>query len=368
MVGADDRRAAAWRRTARRQAGGRARGSYDLAVERHGLRPADLLLRPADLHPRARATRTTRARAALETLEAHPADQGRTARRARPSSASRNVSFGLTPRGAPRAELGVPRTRRVEAGLDAAHRRTPRKIAAAARASPPTDREIACATCSTTARAATARDAARRASSRIFEAAARREPERQASRGAAWPRSGSARARGRRRRRRAGGRRSTMLLRRRTAARHHQRHPAGRRCGRSASCSAAASMQLPFVLQSAEVMKAARRLPRAAHGARRRRRRQGHRCVLATVKGDVHDIGKNLVDIILTNNGYRVVNLGIKHAATEIIVRRPRAARGADAIGISRAAGQVGAGHAGRPRRVPAPRAAPARCCWAARP
>ena len=55
--------------------------------------------------------------------------------------------------------------------------------------------------------------------------------------------------------------------------------------------------------------------------------------VLATVKGDVHDIGKNLVDIILTNNGYRVVNLGIKQPSDAIIA----AAReiGADAIGLS---------------------------------
>ena len=55
------------------------------------------------------------------------------------------------------------------------------------------------------------------------------------------------------------------------------------------------------------------RLPRAAHGEGRRRRGKG-RIVLATVKGDVHDIGKNLVDIILTNNGYEVHNLGIKVA------------------------------------------------------
>ena len=69
-------------------------------------------------------------------------------------------------------------------------------------------------------------------------------------------------------------------------------------------------MQLPFVLQSAEVMKAAvahlepfmDKSSTTAKGV----------MVLATVKGDVHDIGKNLVDIILTNNGYRVVNLGIK--------------------------------------------------------
>ena len=53
------------------------------------------------------------------------------------------------------------------------------------------------------------------------------------------------------------------------------------------------------------------RLPRAAHGEGRGRGGKG-RIVLATVKGDVHDIGKNLVDIILTNNGYEVHNLGIK--------------------------------------------------------
>jgi len=55
--------------------------------------------------------------------------------------------------------------------------------------------------------------------------------------------------------------------------------------------------------------------------------------VLATVKGDVHDIGKNLVDIILTNNGYRVINLGIKQPLTNILnaAREHRA----DAIGMS---------------------------------
>ena len=69
-------------------------------------------------------------------------------------------------------------------------------------------------------------------------------------------------------------------------------------------------MQLPFVLQSAETMKAA-----VAHLEPHMERVEGQEkgtIVLATVKGDVHDIGKNLVDIILTNNGYRVVNLGIK--------------------------------------------------------
>ncbi|MBL6927783.1 MAG: methionine synthase [Rhodospirillales bacterium] len=90
-------------------------------------------------------------------------------------------------------------------------------------------------------------------------------------------------------------------------------------------------MQLPFVLQSAETMKAAvahlEPFMEKADGA------QKGTIVLATVKGDVHDIGKNLVDIILTNNGYRVVNLGIKQPVANIMA----AARehNADAIGMS---------------------------------
>src|SRR5207245_1499372 len=76
-------------------------------------------------------------------------------------------------------------------------------------------------------------------------------------------------------------------------------------------------MQLPFVLQSAEVMKAA-----VAHLEKFMEKAEGGekgKIVLATVKGDVHDIGKNLVDIILTNNGYKVYNLGIKHTVETII-------------------------------------------------
>lgn len=79
-------------------------------------------------------------------------------------------------------------------------------------------------------------------------------------------------------------------------------------------------MQLPFVLQSAEVMKAA-----VAH-LEPHMEKEGHegasgkgRIVLATVKGDVHDIGKNLVDIILSNNGYDVVNIGIKQPISAIL-------------------------------------------------
>ena len=93
----------------------------------------------------------------------------------------------------------------------------------------------------------------------------------------------------------------------------------------------AGKMQLPFVLQSAETMKAS-----VAYLEPFMERVEGQErgtIVLATVKGDVHDIGKNLVDIILTNNGYRVVNLGIKVPLAEMLhaVQENRA----HAIGMS---------------------------------
>ena len=90
-------------------------------------------------------------------------------------------------------------------------------------------------------------------------------------------------------------------------------------------------MQLPFVLQSAEVMKAA-----VAHLEQFMEKVEGTekgKIVLATVKGDVHDIGKNLVDIILTNNGYKVLNLGIKQPIDAMIAEFQKT--GADAIGMS---------------------------------
>ncbi|WP_297443740.1 methionine synthase [Acidocella sp.] len=93
----------------------------------------------------------------------------------------------------------------------------------------------------------------------------------------------------------------------------------------------AGKMQLPFVLQSAETMKAA-----VAHLEPLMERVAGEErgiMVLATVKGDVHDIGKNLVDIILTNNGYKVVNLGIKVPLAEM-VEAVRAHK-AQALGMS---------------------------------
>jgi 5-methyltetrahydrofolate--homocysteine methyltransferase len=90
-------------------------------------------------------------------------------------------------------------------------------------------------------------------------------------------------------------------------------------------------MQLPFVLQSAEVMKSAVAYLEP-HLEKSDARGKGT-IVLATVKGDVHDIGKNLVDIILTNNGYTVVNLGIKQPIGTIIEAAEQ--HDADAIGMS---------------------------------
>ena len=90
-------------------------------------------------------------------------------------------------------------------------------------------------------------------------------------------------------------------------------------------------MQLPFVLQSAEVMKASvsylEQFMTKVEGAEK------GKIVLATVKGDVHDIGKNLVDIILTNNGYKVYNLGIKQPIDNMIAEFQKST--ADAIGMS---------------------------------
>ena len=93
----------------------------------------------------------------------------------------------------------------------------------------------------------------------------------------------------------------------------------------------AGKMQLPFVLQSAETMKAA-----VAYLEPFMEKVEGQEkgtIVVATVKGDVHDIGKNLVDIILTNNGYKVVNLGIKQPIENILAAVEE--HGADCVGMS---------------------------------
>ncbi len=91
-------------------------------------------------------------------------------------------------------------------------------------------------------------------------------------------------------------------------------------------------MQLPFVLQSAETMKAAVAYLEPMMDKVDGESTKG-RIVLATVKGDVHDIGKNLVDIILTNNGYEVHNLGIKVNVSEMVDKAVEVK--ADAIGMS---------------------------------
>ena len=93
----------------------------------------------------------------------------------------------------------------------------------------------------------------------------------------------------------------------------------------------ARKMQLPSVLDSAGVMKQA-----VAYLEPKMEKKSGSQkatIVLATVKGDVHDIGKNLVDIILSNNGFKVVNLGIKQPGDSII--RAAQEHQADAIGLS---------------------------------
>ncbi|WP_017611909.1 methionine synthase [Nocardiopsis salina] len=91
-------------------------------------------------------------------------------------------------------------------------------------------------------------------------------------------------------------------------------------------------MQLPFVLKSAEVMKGAVAILEP-HMEKNEDDEGKGRILLATVKGDVHDIGKNLVDIILSNNGYDVVNIGIKQPVNTIL--ESAEAERADVIGMS---------------------------------
>lgn len=94
----------------------------------------------------------------------------------------------------------------------------------------------------------------------------------------------------------------------------------------------AGEIQLPFVLQSAATMKAAVRILEP-HIPKQEGGKTKGKIVLATVKGDVHDIGKNLVDIILSNNGYTVINIGIKQTIDEIL--KAAQEHKPDAIGLS---------------------------------
>lgn len=93
----------------------------------------------------------------------------------------------------------------------------------------------------------------------------------------------------------------------------------------------AGKMQLPFVLQSAEVMKTAVSL--LEPHMEQKEDSSALKMLLATVKGDVHDIGKNLVDIIFTNNGYRVLNIGVKCDIADILKKAQE--EKADVIGMS---------------------------------
>ena len=90
-------------------------------------------------------------------------------------------------------------------------------------------------------------------------------------------------------------------------------------------------MQLPFVLQSAEVMKSA--VGYLEQFMEKEESVSKGTMIIATVKGDVHDIGKNLVDIILTNNGYKVVNLGIQCSLDRMLTAHQE--HDADVIGMS---------------------------------
>ncbi|NCU75475.1 MAG: methionine synthase, partial [Synechococcaceae bacterium WB7_1C_051] len=97
-------------------------------------------------------------------------------------------------------------------------------------------------------------------------------------------------------------------------------------------------MQLPFVLQSAETMKSAvaflePHMEKVVGADGKLESSAKAKLLIATVKGDVHDIGKNLVDIILTNNGYEVINLGIKQSVEAIIEAQKM--HGADCIAMS---------------------------------
>jgi 5-methyltetrahydrofolate--homocysteine methyltransferase len=95
----------------------------------------------------------------------------------------------------------------------------------------------------------------------------------------------------------------------------------------------AGQMQLPFVLQSAETMKSAVAFLEPLMDKVEGESTAKAKFLIATVKGDVHDIGKNLVDIILTNNGYEVINLGIKQPVEAIIEAQQQ--HNADCIAMS---------------------------------
>ena len=314
---------------------------HDLAVDRYGLEPEDLFFDALTLPAVHR--RRGPARRRHGDHRGHPAHQGRAARRATRPSASRTCRFGLNP--AARHVLNsVFLHECVQAGLDSA-------IVHAARIMPlariPDEQREVCLDLIYDRRDPAAGYDPLQELLEVFEgvkAADGREggPHRLADRAA--PVAAHHRRRPRRPRRptstrpwATGSRRSAII---------NDVLLAGMKV--VGELFGTGEMQLPFVLQSAETMKTAVALPRAAHGEGRRSGGKG-RIVLATVKGDVHDIGKNLVDIILTNNGYEVHNLGIKVGDLRDDREGPRGQGRRHRH--ERSAGEVDADHAGEPAR-----------------
>ena len=286
-----------------------ARAIYDIAVDRYGLEPHRHLLRPPRPHPRHGHRGEPRRRHVHH--RGHPAHQGASCPASARSSASRTSASASTP---------PPARRSTRCSCTSARRPA---------STPPSSTPPA--SCRS---AGCPRSRCRPASTSIYD---RRAPRPRARRRVrpAHPPHGAHRGRHHDRRREGG----PLGLAGRAAplAAHHRRRPQRphRRPRRGHGAAGLAplaiindvllagmkvvgelfgsgQMQLPFVLQSAETMKAAvAHLEPHMEKARAGGVTKG-RIVLATVKGDVHDIGKNLVDIILTNNGYEVHNLGIK--------------------------------------------------------
>ena len=298
-----------------------ARRIHERAVGRHGLRPSDLLFDALTFTLGAGDEKLRRS--ALETLEAI-----RRIKAELPGVGTilgvSNVSFGLAPR-ARRVLNSVFLHEALGAGLDAAIVDAGKVLPYAAL--PEADREV----CLDLLHDRT-RDPSRTPLAALlahFAEPATRAPEGRPGRGEgpAEERLAEHVVRGE-----SDGLEDVLsiLLRRRTALSiiNELLVPAMRRVG---ELFGRGELLLPFVLQSAEVMK--RAVDRLQPHLARDEAEGGRRVLLATVQGDVHDIGKNLVDIILSNNGYRVFNVGIKIPAAELVARAREHA--VDAIGLS---------------------------------
>ena len=299
-----------------------ARRLRDRAVERHGLRPEDLLFDPLTFTLGAGDEKLRRS--ALETLEAIRRIKAELAGAGTILGVS-NVSFGFAPR-ARRVLNSVFLHEALAAGLDAAIVDAGKVLPYAA--IPEADRRVCLDLLYD--RAPDDGRAPLAAFLEHFAGAAGPEAERGAAGDDGPPEERLAEqvVRGD-----ADGLEDALavLLRRRSALSilNDVLVPAMRRVG---ELFGRGELLLPFVLQSAEVMKRAvdrlrPHLEREGDGA------AGRRVLLATVQGDVHDIGKNLVAILLGNNGYRVIDAGIKAPAAEIAARAR--AEAVDAIGLS---------------------------------